>query len=128
MLTKDAAVVWKMPDTETDILEVLRGCAEHRPLFAYLEKVGAFPKQGLASTWKFAQGYGLLRGFLLALEIPFETVAPGVWQRALGCLTHGDKNVSKRRGQELFPHLHLTHATADAVLIATYGRRRRANG
>jgi hypothetical protein len=39
------------------------------------------------------------------------------------CLTKGDKNVSKARAQELFPALKITHATADALLIAEYGRR-----
>jgi hypothetical protein len=39
--------------------------------------------------------------------------------------TKGDKNVSKRRAQELFPQLKVTHATADALLIAEYGRRQK---
>jgi hypothetical protein len=39
------------------------------------------------------------------------------------CLTGGDKNISKRRAQELFPSLKITHAVADALLIAEYGRR-----
>ncbi len=38
-------------------------------------------------------------------------------------LTKGDKNVSKRRAQELFPALKVTHAIADALLIAEFARR-----
>jgi hypothetical protein len=38
-------------------------------------------------------------------------------------MTKGDKNVSKRRAQELYPQLKITHSTADALLIATYGTR-----
>jgi len=41
----------------------------------------------------------------------------------MGCLTKGDKNVSKRRAQELFPALKVTHAIADALLIAEFARR-----
>jgi hypothetical protein len=60
---------------------------------------------------------------LTAAQIPFERVRPAAWQKALGCLTGGDKNVSKRRAQELFPQLKVTHATADALLIAYYGTK-----
>jgi hypothetical protein len=38
-------------------------------------------------------------------------------------MTKGDKNVSKRKAQELFPQLKITHATADALLLAEFGRR-----
>jgi len=38
-------------------------------------------------------------------------------------MTGGDKNVSKRRAQELFPEIKITHAIADALLIAEYARR-----
>ena len=116
------ATAWKMPDTERDVYELLR-TMDRAGATAWIEKVGPMPKQGVSSTWKFGQHYGSLRMALIATEIPFEGVAPGVWQRSLGCLTHGDKNISKRRAQELYPTLKITHATADALLIATYGRR-----
>ena len=35
----------------------------------------------------------------------------------------GDKNVTKRRAQELFPGARVTHAVADALLLAEYCRR-----
>jgi hypothetical protein len=38
-------------------------------------------------------------------------------------MSKGDKNVTKRRAQQLFPQLKVTHAIADALLIAEYGRR-----
>jgi hypothetical protein len=62
---------------------------------------------------------------LVAAGLPFELVSPAMWQRAMGCLSGGDKNVTKRKAQELFPDLYITHATADALLIAEYGRRLR---
>jgi hypothetical protein len=58
---------------------------------------------------------------LTAACIPFARIRPQVWQKELGCLTKGDKNVSKRKAQELFPSMKVTHATADALLIAKYG-------
>jgi hypothetical protein len=90
-------------------------------LTVWIEKVGAMPKQGVSSTFKFGRGYGFLRGCITALALPWNEVAPGVWQRKLGCLSGGDKNVTKSRAQQLYPHLRITHATADALLIASYG-------
>ena len=62
---------------------------------------------------------------LIAAGIPFETVTPAKWQGAMGCRTKGDKNVTKRKAQDLFPGVKVTHAIADALLIAEWGRRQR---
>jgi len=91
------------------------------PCKVWLEQVHAMPVQGVSSVWNFGQMYGMLRGILIASHIPFETVTPQVWQRAMRCMTRGDKNVSKARAQQLFPQVKFTHATADAALIAAYG-------
>lgn len=116
----------KMPETERDLWEALQDMGTIG--YAYIEKVSAMPKQGVSSTFKFGQNYGMLRGMLVALGVPFEAVAPGVWQRSLGCLSHGNKNITKAKAQELYPKLKITHATADALLIATYGLRRKEAG
>jgi Holliday junction resolvasome RuvABC endonuclease subunit len=78
---------------------------------------------GVKSAFTFGNGFGHLEMALTAAGIPFERVSPQRWQKALGCLTKGDKNVSKRRAQELFPSMKITHATADALLIAYYGTK-----
>jgi crossover junction endodeoxyribonuclease RuvC len=91
---------------------------------AYIEAVHSMPKQGVASTFKFGMNYGVWQGLLIGLGIPFERVVPAKWQLAMGCRTRGDKNISKHRAQELFPRLQVTHAIADALLIAEYGRRK----
>ena len=79
------------------------------------------PKQGVASVWTFAQNYGTLLGILAALKITRYHVTPYIWQKTLQCLSKGDKNITKRRAQELFPDIKITHATADALLIGKYG-------
>lgn len=94
---------------------------------AYLEQVGAMPKQGVASTFKFGWNAGWWEGALAGLRIPLmATPRPGIWQRDMGCMTKGDKNVSKRLAHKLWPRQvkQLTHATADAALIAEWGRRK----
>tara|TARA_Y100000310_G_scaffold339479_1_gene432243 strand:+ start:2211 stop:2699 length:489 start_codon:yes stop_codon:yes gene_type:complete len=125
----------KMPDTERDVWDALTDMVEAHteitkpnPNFAYIEAVHAMPKQGVVSSFKFGQNYGMLRAFLIALDIPFETVSPVKWQTALGCRTGGNKNITKAKAQELFPDIKVTHAIADALLIAEYGRRVRVAG
>lgn len=117
------ALVFPMPTTERDVYEML---SFYSPGIkrALIEKVHSMPKQGVASSFKFGVGYGFLRGLLTALLIPFDEAAPQTWQKALGCLSHGNKNVTKAKAQQFWPKLRITHATADALLIAEYARRK----
>lgn len=120
----DGPIEWtKMLDTERDNFERLSALAGMAQT-AVIERVHAMPKQGVSSTFKFGQNYGFMRGLLISLDIPFSEVSPAKWQGAMECRTKGDKNVSKRRAQELFPQVkRMTHAIADALLIAEFGRR-----
>ena len=113
----------KWADTDTEVYWQIAQFSQ-RPVFAYLELVGAMPKQGVSSTFKFGRSYGFLAGVLTACRIPFEYVRPVVWQKALGCLSGGKKAVTRAKAQRLFPQLgkRVIHATADALLIAEYGR------
>ena len=118
----------KMPGTEGDIgslLSSIRWESETDHNFALIEAVHSMPKQGVSSSFKFGQNYGLLRGILIGQQIPFDQVTPQRWQKAMGCMTKGDKNVSKAKAQQLFPGERITHAVADALLIAEYCRRLR---
>lgn len=92
-------------------------------VFAMLEQVHAMPKQGVSSTFKFGQSYGFLEGMLVAHKIAYEHVTPQKWQKAIGCLSKGNKNVTKQMAQQLWPSWKFTHANADATLIAEYFRR-----
>ena len=88
---------------------------------AYLELVHAFPRQGVSSTFTFGKNYGEWIGMLRVLDIPIVYVSPMVWQRYLGCLTKGNKNVTKNKAISLYPDIKITHAIADAILISLYG-------
>ena len=114
----------KMPETERDIYDLLEGCGERERFGAvvFLEKVHSMPGQGVASSFKFGRGYGYLRGIVTALKYPLHDVTPQKWQKTLGCLTGGNKNISKQKAQQLFPHIKIIHATADCLLIAYYGK------
>lgn len=116
-----------------------------------IEKVWAFPKyrkkhqfvcggcgvsevveietpQGGSSTFKFGRNYGFLEGVLAAAGIPYREAAPMTWKKALGLtMKTGStvterKNFSKARAQQLFPGVRITHATAEALLLAVFCR------
>ena len=120
--------------TDLEHLELFEGLGPNT--FAYLENVHSMPGQGVASTFKFGVHYGMLRMALMAAGIGFQTVTPAVWQRKMSCLSKGDKKVTRAKAQELFPSVEIigrgskapTHAVADALLIAEYGRRVHAEG
>jgi hypothetical protein len=122
--------VEKMPDTLQDLWELIRDITnfprstiDGRKYKAYIEQVSSSPQMGVVSAFSFGRGYGNLEMALTAAGIPFERVRPQVWQKAMGCMTKGDKNISKAKAQELFPDKKIIHATADALLIALYGSR-----
>ncbi len=87
------------------------------------ELVHSSPQMGVKSAFTFGRSYGFLRGVLAANHISYVEVRPQAWQKAMGCLTKGDKNVTKALAQQLYPSEIVTHATADALLLATYCRR-----
>lgn len=95
---------------------------------AFLEKVHAAPGQGVASMFTFGQGYGFLRGLLVAHKIPFEDVSPQTWQKEMRIPNRGNKtkaehkNLLKQRAKQLYPsNEDINLETADALLIAQYG-------
>jgi hypothetical protein len=120
--------VERMPDTLQDLWELVVSISLNAGtgglgVRAYLEAVSSSPQMGVVSAFSFGRGYGNLEMALTAAGIPFERVRPQVWQKAMGCMTKGDKNISKQKAQELFPDKKIIHATADALLIALYGSR-----
>lgn len=116
--------VSKMPATDQEVLDLFSWVPPRRTITrAVIERVSSSPQMGVVSAFTFGKGYGALRMALTANLIPYEEVTPRRWQSALGCLTKGDKNVSKARAQQLFPSIKVTHAIADALLLAEYCRR-----
>lgn len=124
--------VVNMPQSEREIFDFfnefkIEACA-------VLEQVRSGPKMGVVSAFTFGRGYGALRMALTASGVSFVDVTPQKWQRAMGCLLKtgrrelrdapaGKKNMHKARAFELFPNARITHATADALLMAEYCRR-----
>lgn len=93
--------------------------------FAYIENVHSSPQMGVKSAFTFGESRGFLRGLLTAHRIAYEQVSPQKWQKVMNCMSKGDKNVTKAAAQRLFPLITITHANADALLLAEYCRRMR---
>ena len=113
----------KNDSTEHEMADWVRDVAEAFDCSAVIEQVNAMPKQGVSSTFKFGKSFGFLIGLLTALRVPYETYRPQAWQKHMRCMTKGDKNVSKAAAQRLWPSTKITHANADALLIAEFGRQ-----
>jgi crossover junction endodeoxyribonuclease RuvC len=100
---------------------------------AFVELVHSMKKQVVASTFSFGESFGIVRGVLAGLGIPYELVTPQKWKRAMG-VPRGDKSNSRPVALRLFPSLaselplEKNHGKADALLIAEYGRRRLIGG
>lgn len=128
-------VAEKMPATDRDLLDLLDGWAVRvnrggaRAITAMLEHVWSMPGQGHGGAFAFGKNVGAINMALIAAGIPYDLVIPRKWQAELGVRYRPNssdtekKNVSKRRAQQLFPHVEVTHAIADALLLAEFCRR-----
>jgi crossover junction endodeoxyribonuclease RuvC len=63
---------------EVDCATLAARIIQMAPAFAVVERVASMPKQGVASTFKFGQSYGAVRGVLAALQIRTHLVAPSL--------------------------------------------------
>lgn len=106
----------------------LRGILQqHRGAYvmAVVEQVGSMPRQGLASTFRFGQSDGILRGVLAALGIGYITVSPVKWKNHYG-LTGQVKDAARTLAIRRFPNVADELARkkdggrADALLIALW--------
>jgi hypothetical protein len=131
LLGNDSVMAVKMPPTMADVGDLLKWLPAST--VCVLEKVWGHTgtNQPGSRMFNFGQGFGQLEAFLYAYEIPTEEVAPRTWQKALKISpktkTESDtqwKNRLKAKAQQLFPSEKVTLATADALLIATYCKRK----
>ena len=116
--------VVKMPAEPLEVFTVLRDMVGNRGRTRVtLERVHSMPGQGVVSVFTFGRGFGGLEMALAALGQTPRLVEPARWQATMGCRSRGDKNVTKAAALKLWPRQAVTHAIADALLIAEWGRR-----
>lgn len=155
---KDGTVAYKMPDTDTNIIEFFtdlynEGIKNSEKVLVMMEKVTGYiggreikrmmpcphcrreieyyEKQAdpASTMFNFGDGNGFLRACCLMAGFRFETVPPRTWQACFGLKKDkfmtktAWKNLLKDKAQKLFPHIKVTLATADALLILEYSKR-----
>lgn len=111
------------------MLGILRNCGPNTLVF--LEKVHSMPDQGVASSFKFGEGFGIWQGILAALGLPHILVTPQRWKKI--CLADVQKNndaAEAAHAARLYPSASalirgprggLKTGRVDALLIAHYG-------
>jgi hypothetical protein len=108
---------------EVDGAALARRIAQMGPTLAIIEQVGAMPKQGVSSTFKFGVAYGVARGVVASLAIPTHMVTPAVWKRHFKL--DADKERARALAIRLWPacpnfERKKHHGRAEAALIARY--------
>jgi hypothetical protein len=111
-------------DKNIDPAALARRVKQMNPDVAIIELVGAMPKQGLSSTFKFGCGYGMVQGVVAACGVPVALVTPAKWKRHYGLSS--DKEQSRAAAIKLWPQLDRFERKkdadrAEAALLAKYG-------
>jgi crossover junction endodeoxyribonuclease RuvC len=94
----------------------------------FIESVGPMPRQGIVSTWRFAEAYGAIKAIVVTMGFPMTLVMPKEWQRFHGIGPTPDE--ARQRAVQLYPdaisalNRKRDANRADALLIADYGRRK----
>lgn len=132
VIVGECVEVYKMPATDAGINDLIKQLkSRHNIQYALLEKLHALPaavqekfgiKRGSIATAKLMKNYGALRMALFAHDIRFEEKVPRSWQRIVGLPARGGKKASRAMAQQMFPAIHVTHAIADALLLAWVAR------
>lgn len=128
------AEILKDPRQIEEVLDSM-GC-EVSKVLATMERPQPVRLNSVASTHKAGWNCGKAEGYLAALKVPYQLVAPGTW-RAKMLLGTDAKLDKKTRAiiacQRLFPQVSIMrsrgakahHGMAEALLMAEYGRRLR---
>jgi crossover junction endodeoxyribonuclease RuvC len=99
--------------------------AQMAPSFAVVERVGAMPRQGVSSTFKFGSSYGCLLGVLGALQIRTVLVTPQTWKKHFRLDSDKEKSRSLALRNFAKSPEHFARkkddGRAEAALLALYG-------
>lgn len=90
---------------------------------AMIERVGAMPKQGVSSTFKFGMAYGAVLGIVAAMGVPIRQATPGRWKAHFRL--SADKEQARGLAVRQWPSsrdfsLKKHHGRAEAALLALY--------
>ena len=117
---------------EYDIQIIYQFLMKYQDAFAVLEKAQPQFRDGKKQAFKTGYGYGVLQGLLTALNIPFQIVAPKIWQKKVfaGLECDDTKSASILFCKRKWPHEDWTKSErskkahdgmTDAACMALYG-------
>lgn len=98
-------------------------------VLAVLEATHSMPGQGVRSMFSMGEGFGIWKGLLAGMGIPFELVTPQRWKAAMMNGQGREKDAARFKAMQLYPSVaeQLSRkkdiGRADALLIAAYGQR-----
>lgn len=109
---------------QVNAAELAKILSKWKDATAYVEKVSAYPGQGVTAMFNFGMSYGTLLGVLGALQIPVVLVSPQSWKKKAGILGK-EKDMSRTKAQQLYPEADLARkkdcGRAESILIARFG-------
>lgn len=110
-------------DGEVDVDTLFKLIGQQDPSVGVIERVGAMPKQGVSSTFRFGQAAGALAATIVCARVPLFRVAPAKWKRHFGL--SADKEEARAKAIQLWPGADCftrkkDHGRAEAALIALY--------
>lgn len=89
----------------------------------FLERVNAFPGQGVSSVFSLGMTFGAITGVVAALGIPLHFIEPRDWKGYYKLPK--DKEFARAAATRFYPKVDLSrkkdHNRAEALLIARYG-------
>lgn len=90
----------------------------------FIERVNAFPGQGVSSMFSLGMSFWGAAGVCAGLGLPVHLVAPGEWKAHFKL--NRDKELARGLASRLYPVVDLSrkkdHGRAEALLIARYGQ------
>jgi len=122
---QDRVAVYDMPVANNIVngAEMARIIRAYGPKMGMIEAVHAMPGQGVSSTFKFGQSYGIAIGVVGACWVPLHFATPQRWKKhyRLGA----DKDEGRARAISLWPlNQHFArkkdHGRAEAALLARF--------
>ena len=110
-------------DRQVNAAEWARIVEALKPDLAVVELSSSMPKQGVASTFKFGMGCGLIRGVLAGAGVPIINVTAAKWKKHFALNNDGEK--SRALAIRRFPDVtqlsrKKDHGRAEALLIALW--------
>ena len=130
VITDETVQTHNCPKTVNGMAHLIGMCLNDVAAYrtkVFLEKVWSFPTDGRAGSFTFGENYGQWQGILASHELEPVLITPKTWQSHFeikkGLKKNIRKKILKQMARDKYPKTKgITLKTADALLIALYGR------